>query len=148
MYRVYELRSRRLMRFSDFQVGIGASLKMQLRGALELFFLFLGCGVFRNLSDAIRTSLSLLSKHLIYPWIWCLSQEQRSFQKLVFSSLYIITGLSFVLRPAFQPVLLKISQLMDYILCIEDQCGELSSYLLFELYLYLFQILYSYATGF
>ena len=40
MYRVYELRSRRLMRFSDFQVGTGASLKMQLRGALELFFSF------------------------------------------------------------------------------------------------------------
>jgi len=49
------------MRFSDFQVGIGASLKIWSRGALELF-LFLGWGVFRNLSGARRT----LCKCLIY----------------------------------------------------------------------------------
>ena len=42
MYRVYELRSRRLMRFSDFQEGIGASLKIWSWGALELFFFFVG----------------------------------------------------------------------------------------------------------
>ena len=62
----------------------------------NFFFLFLGWGVFHNLCCE-KGQFMIPVQHLIYPWIRCLSQEQRSFQKLVFSSLYSITGFESVL---------------------------------------------------
>ena len=75
------------MRFSDFQVGIGVSLRKKSRGALELFLSFLGWGVFRN-SCCKKEQFIIPVQHFIYPWIRCLLKEQKSFPKLVFSGLY------------------------------------------------------------
>jgi len=46
------------------------------------------------------------------------------------------------------PETFLVSIVKYFVKCFKDQCGELSSNLLFLLYRYLFQILYSYASDF